>query len=60
MMEHALTHSLASKYLIISHRWEDKEDPDDEGYQAELICKYLNEDEGKSFAWVWMGACPEQ
>ena len=51
----ALKHTLKQDYLIISHRWEEAGQPDSAGQQLNAICKFLNDDEGKSFKWVWLG-----
>ena len=43
----------AKEFLAISHRWEDKTAPDEEGKQFSAVREFLNSHEGSAIKWVW-------
>ena len=45
--------ALPKKYLVISHRWLDPNEPDKGGEQMRKIKEHLNKDENAGIEWVW-------
>jgi hypothetical protein len=47
---------LIGRVLAISHRWEEKHEPDPNGHQLEAVIRALNEPDFKEIELVWIGA----